>query len=132
MHQVLHRWGGAEANHFRVDRYQRIAGRCLNAVIAEKTRVTKANTAIEAMAPFDLLALERFSLVALAFARALAFSRQVYCSIAGSHLAHLAHLARRYWLLVLLALERLFRLALMPAAKSGPRTLIIRPLSGYY
>jgi hypothetical protein len=45
-----------------VDRYQRVAGRCRNPVIAEKTKVTKTNTAIEAMAPFDLLALERFSL----------------------------------------------------------------------
>ena len=32
---------------FRVDRYQRIAGRCLNQVMSEKTKVQKTKTAIK-------------------------------------------------------------------------------------
>ncbi len=38
---------------FRVDRYQRIAGRCLNLVMSEKTKVKKKKAAIKQL-PYGL------------------------------------------------------------------------------
>ena len=56
MYQVLCHLERDKGESLRVDRYQRIAGRCLNLDMSEKTNVTKTKAAIkqDPYSPTDL------------------------------------------------------------------------------